>query len=57
MCASVQGSLQFVRTITGPRRYSRFGYAMVNLGDISGDGLDGMCTGMTGRRDKFNIFT
>ena len=37
----MQGYLEFVRTIEGRTRYSRFGYAMANLGDINGDGLDG----------------
>ena len=30
-----------MRTIEGRTRYSRFGYAMANLGDINGDGFDG----------------
>ena len=30
-----------MRTIEGRSRYSRFGYAMANLGDINGDGFDG----------------
>ena len=37
----IQGSLEFVRTIEGRSRYSHFGYAMVNLGDINRDGFDG----------------
>ena len=40
----MQGNLEFVRTIEGRIRYGRFGYAMANLGDISGDGADGMLT-------------
>ena len=31
-----------MKTIEGQIRYSRFGYAMANLGDINGDGWDGM---------------
>ena len=30
-----------MRTIEGRTQYSRFGYAMANLGDINGDGFDG----------------
>ena len=30
------------RTIEGRIPYSRFGYAMANLGDINGDGYGGM---------------
>ncbi len=30
-----------VRTIVGTDGFSRFGYAMANLGDINGDGYDG----------------
>ena len=30
-----------MRTIEGRTRYSRFGYAMANFGDINGDGFDG----------------
>ena len=40
----LQGNLQFVRTIEGRTRYSRFGHAMANLGDINGDGFDGTVT-------------
>ena len=36
-----QGNLRLLRTIEGRVRYSRFGYAMANLGDINGDGFDG----------------
>ena len=42
-CPSFQGSLRFLRTIEGFTSFSRFGYAMANLGDISGDGGDGKC--------------
>ena len=38
---TLQGNLEFVRTIEGRKRYSRFGHAMANLGDINGDGYDG----------------
>lgn len=38
---SSQGSLTEARTIVGDVSYARFGYAVANLGDINGDGLDG----------------
>ena len=36
-----QGALLIVRTIVGREAFSRFGHALANLGDISGDGFDG----------------
>jgi len=36
------GSLQEFSQLIGFEAYSRFGYAMATLGDISGDGLSGM---------------
>ena len=38
----MKGNLELARIIEGRIPYSRFGYAMANLGDISGDGYDGM---------------
>ena len=29
--------------LVGSEEFGRFGYAMANLGDISGDNLDGVC--------------
>jgi len=34
-----------VRTIEGFKAFSRFGYAMANLGDINMDGYDGEWVG------------
>lgn len=39
--AILQGALSLVRTIVGREAFSRFGHALANLGDISGDGFDG----------------
>ena len=36
-----QGSLREFSQLIGFEAYSRFGYAMAALGDVSGDGLDG----------------
>ena len=33
--------MSLVTRIVGVAAYSRFGHAMVSLGDISGDGFDG----------------
>lgn len=40
-CFLLQGSLTLVRFIEGFEKFTRFGHAMANLGDINGDGYDG----------------
>ena len=42
--------------IEGQIRFSRFGYAMANLGDINGDGWDGMTTLSINGRDNNSYF-
>ena len=37
----LKGNLRLLRRIDGTEPYSRFGYAMANMGDINGDGYDG----------------